>query len=258
MLEPLCRHVLAAAFVTSLPIAAHAQSTAPAAPIAQDTPALQPEPVFAQPTGTVVYLDPYGQPIYAAAPQPAPQAERLSRWAPMRATIGVSASVLVFSDSSFRQASRAWGYNAFDTAPVIALDGGVHVNPFILLGARVAFGGANGGSASYDHAALSMDMFDADAIARFGAPVRLGRSWVFFPGAQFELGALWASMHLRGQSNSALLARVAGEAIAMFASPHVGLSARVGYQFSEWDHTDGNLTLMLSGFTAGVGLEVRL
>jgi hypothetical protein len=164
----------------------------------------------------------------------------------------------MFSGSSFQDASRAWGFTGFTSAAQFALDGGVHVNRFFLVGARVGYGTAGGGTAAYDNAALTLDTVDVDAMVRVGVPLRVGHAWVIFPGAQFELGGEWAEMRLRGSSNTTLVPRVAGEAVVMFASPHIGLSVRAGYQYAEWDRTDGTLTLSLAGFTLGAGLEVRL
>ncbi len=244
------------------------------APVAQlaPVPAAQPGPVPApQPGQQVIYVDAYGRPIgpenggpvygtsFGGPPQPyTPPPPRPP--VRLRGFFAANLGVIAFQSSQFRTASRAWGYDAFSTGLNIAAEGGAHLHNAFLLGARVAWTSSNGGSASFDGAALTLNAFDFSVMARVGYPVPLGtRDWIFYPGFQLEVGALYASTTLRSASSGAMMPRGAGQIALIFSDQHVGIGLRLGYQYAMWSNAAGSSEdLSLSGVIASLGLEVRL
>ena len=260
--------------VLAIPLASlcvPALSAAQAAPPDTATPwtgPTQPAPQAVQQPQQPIYLDPYGQPIgpnggpiYGtnfAPPQYVPEPPR----APivLRGMIGAQIGVIGYQSSPYRISSRAWGYDAFGDALNVAVDGGVHLHRAFLLGARVAYSNAMGGTATFDNASLNLMSVDFNVIGRVGWPVPLGRhDWMFYPGIQLEVGGLYAATSLRMQTSSALLPRVAGQVALIFADRHFGIGLRLGYQYASWSNAAGSgEELSLAGFMASVGLEVRL
>jgi hypothetical protein len=270
------RRTLPAAFaLAALPSVAFAQTPPeqPGSPWGAPQPQPQPQPVVAPvdaaPAPQPIYVDPYGRPIgpgggptygvaYGGEPenQPPPRREPVN----LRGFIGAQLLIQGYQSSPFRTASHAWGYDAFGTGLGVAVDGGVHLHRAFLLGARVAYVSADGGTANFDHASLQLSTFDFNAIGRVGYPVALGSNgWIFFPGFQLEVGGVYAATSLRMATSSAVLPRAAGQAVLIFSSTHVGIGLRIGYQYAMWPNAAGSgEDLSLAGITAGVGLEVRL
>ncbi|MEI8254934.1 MAG: hypothetical protein WCJ30_04600 [Deltaproteobacteria bacterium] len=268
----------ALAALVAVPALGHAQETTPPWIATQQQPQqVQPQaqPVMVaqpvQPSQPVVYVDAYGRPLgpqnggptygtnfggpppgYGPEPQRAPV--RLRGF--MSANIGV----IAFQSSPYRTASRAWGYDAFSTALNLAVEGGAHLHNAFLLGARVAWTNSNGGQASFDSASLTLNAFDFSVLARVGYPVPIGRGdWIFYPGFQVELGALYASTSLRGASSGEMMPRGAGQIALIFSDLHVGIGLRLGYQYAMWSNAAGSgESLALGGLLASLGLEVRL
>ena len=274
---------LGAAAVMAVPVTASAQYLQPVAiengpqqqPVVVAQPNLSPAanaPVMyvdnygqplGQPPAGMIFVDQYGQPIaQPGQPQfaaPPPARPRVRQPARSRAIIGVSANYLNFGDSSFRQSASLWGYTGFRTATAYAIDGGVHVLPYLMIGARAGYVTANGGNAQFDGATLDMHMMDFGILVRAGYPVALRGGWMFFPGVQLEAGAASATTTLRGASQSALIPRIGANIIMMVSSPHLGLSVRLGYNSAHWADAGGRGTdLELGGVSAGLGAEVRL
>jgi hypothetical protein len=272
---------LSAAAAMAAPVTALAQYAQPVAidsavqqPVAQ--PNLPPPP----PSGNapVMYVDNFGQPLGAPPPgmifvdqngQPLPppaqtlvpvQARARTRQpARSRAIIGASVHYLAIADSSYGRSAGLWGYSGFHNATTYAIDGGVHVLPYLMIGARGGYASASGGNANFDGAELQMQMMDFGLLVRAGYPVAMRGGWMFFPGVQLEAGAANASTTLRGESQSALIPRIAGNLILMVSSPHLGLSVRLGYSSAHWADAGGRgVDLELGGFSAGLGAEIRL
>lgn len=235
-------------------------------------PPVAPQAPQAAPRQSVVYVDAYGRPVApesglsaGAANLAGPGGPSLDPRPPrppvrLRGFVSANLGVIGYQSSPFRTASRAWGYDAFSTALNIAVEAGANVHNALLLGARVSWSNSSGGEAAFDHAVMTLNAFDFSAIARVGYPIPLGRNdWIFYPGFQFEFGALYASTSLRREASGAMIPRGAGQFVLVFSDLHAGLGLRLGYQYAAWPDAAGSgESLSFGGFLVSLGLEVRL
>ena len=175
-----------------------------------------------------------------------------------RAVLGAHLGATSIAGGDYEQLASLWGYGSFGTGLVANLEAGAMVTPWLTVGGRLGMLRSTSESSGRDGASLSLSSYDLGAFARFGAV--LGQRRVKgFVGAQLEAGAQYASIALRGASESAIAPRFAVLAMGQMIVGPVAFGLRIGPRFGAWSRAGGqDADLDLGGIEVSTGVEVRL
>lgn len=178
--------------------------------------------------------------------------------APHRAAIAATLGIGTVRGGAYSDQAALWGYEDFHAGLSLALEGGAIVTPWLSVGGRLGMLRTSTGNGSSDAAHLTLGAYDFGAYVRVGVPLGRGRVQAFL-GAQGEVGAAWASLDLRQQSQTSVVPRFAATLVAQIVFGRVALGLRAGPRFSWWNDAGGrDVTLDLGGVDASMTVEVRL
>jgi hypothetical protein len=177
---------------------------------------------------------------------------------PVRFSLGVVGGIGGLFDSAYNRAMRPWGYGTGWAAATVALETGLHLNRYVMLGARGGFLGASSEYESQrDHTNPGLTMWDAGALLRLSLPVSDHRREHVLVGLQFEGGMTTGTLSLRDQGvDSPWLPRLGVSAIINCWSDGFGASMRVSYQHANWPGAGGQgVDLGMDGLFFNLSLE---
>jgi len=170
----------------------------------------------------------------------------------------------IFESPFTREAAR-WGFDGSNLSFGSAVEFGVHINRYLMVGARGgAMGGSLNGRSRADRARLSWSLFDASGLVRLSVPIGQrddrARAWHWSAGMQLEGGVALAQLGLRDQDNGAAWIPRFGAQLQLGATHGVvALGMRVGYQHAVWSEAaGGSLAFGFMGLFTGGVVEVGL
>jgi hypothetical protein len=184
-------------------------------------------------------------PAECPAPEPPPAASTVS--------FGVTLGVGTVNRSPYAQRVSQWGYGGFNAGPSVAVEGGVHVGPWILFGLRGGLLHSESDTRS-DGGAVALDLYDFGLIGRAEFPLGRGNVRGAF-GVQVEGGLQFVTVSLRGVDELITAPRAAFLMIGKLLVGRFGFELRAGQRFaaalSRPDFDPGGLEF-------ATGFEVRL